>query len=235
MPFLGFIKFTWSPTLIFFVSAPSGKTACTCGTTVLDTIPPSGPIACTSCRILDTTAKYCGKSCVTILVIRPDDMSSNWFKSEKKAITLLHWRYPRSNKQEKKKSFFLFTWSPQNFLEGLSFVLCGVINHERNYSKLPPTEKRCKDPRKGVEKKNWAFKKTKKSNPGGTRKCVEWERGEKALQYTQREQKLDWLTYKAIMHESDIKRETGSIMWGSEGHANDSEEPYDLRSWKVAM
>lgn len=82
MPFRGFIKFTCNPTLIFFVSAPSGKTACTCGTTVLDTIPPSGPIAWTSCLTLDTTAKYCGKSCVTILVIRPEDISSNWLRSE---------------------------------------------------------------------------------------------------------------------------------------------------------
>ncbi len=32
--------FTWSPTLIFLVSAPCGNTACTCGTTVLFTMPP---------------------------------------------------------------------------------------------------------------------------------------------------------------------------------------------------
>lgn len=43
----GLKRFTWSPTLIFLVRAPWGNTACTCGTTVDDTIPPSGPIAWT--------------------------------------------------------------------------------------------------------------------------------------------------------------------------------------------
>lgn len=43
----GLKRFTWSPTLIFLVRAPWGNTACTWGTTVEDTIPPSGPIACT--------------------------------------------------------------------------------------------------------------------------------------------------------------------------------------------
>lgn len=53
---------TCSPTLIFFVRAPSGNTACTWGTRVLLRTPPSGPIKWLSCFIRDTTAKYCGKS-----------------------------------------------------------------------------------------------------------------------------------------------------------------------------
>lgn len=80
-PRRGLNIFTCKPTLIFLVSAPCGNTACTCGTTVLDTIPPSGPIACTSCRMRDTTAKYCGKSYVTKRQILPPDDSSNWFMS----------------------------------------------------------------------------------------------------------------------------------------------------------
>lgn len=75
---------TCRPTLIFLVSAPCGKTACTCGTTVLDTIPPSGPMAWTSWRMRDTTAKYCGKSYVTKRQIRPPDDSSIWLISETK-------------------------------------------------------------------------------------------------------------------------------------------------------
>lgn len=62
--------FTWSPTRIFFVSAPSGNIAWTWGTTVELTIPPSGPTPCTSWRILVTMAKYWGKSVVRIRVIR---------------------------------------------------------------------------------------------------------------------------------------------------------------------
>lgn len=80
-PLRGLNKFTCRPTLIFFVRAPSGKMAWTWGTTVLDTMPPSGPMACTSCRIRDTTAKYCGKSWVTIRVMRPEAMSSIWLRS----------------------------------------------------------------------------------------------------------------------------------------------------------
>lgn len=53
---------TCSPTRIFLVRAPSGKTAWTWGTRVLLRTPPSGPIKWLSCFIRDTTAKYCGKS-----------------------------------------------------------------------------------------------------------------------------------------------------------------------------
>lgn len=53
---------TCSPTLIFLVRAPSGKTAWTWGTRVLLRTPPSGPIKWLSCFIRDTTAKYWGKS-----------------------------------------------------------------------------------------------------------------------------------------------------------------------------
>ena len=88
-PYLGLKRFTCRPTLIFFVSAPSGKIACTWGTTVLDTIPPSGPMACTSCRILDTTAKYCGKSWVTMRVMRPEETSSIWLRSENKFCIIM--------------------------------------------------------------------------------------------------------------------------------------------------
>lgn len=42
---------------------------------------PSGPIAWTSCRILETIAKYCGKSVVRILVILLVFKSSSWFIS----------------------------------------------------------------------------------------------------------------------------------------------------------
>lgn len=62
--------FTCSPTLILLVSAPSGKTAWTCGTTVLLRMPPSGPIRLLSCLMRDTTAKYCGKSLVMIRQMR---------------------------------------------------------------------------------------------------------------------------------------------------------------------
>jgi len=54
---LGLNKFTCRPTLMRLVSAPCGNTACTCGTTVDETMPPSGPMACTSCLTLDTMAK----------------------------------------------------------------------------------------------------------------------------------------------------------------------------------
>lgn len=54
--FRGLKRFTWSPTLIFLVSAPWGNTACTCGTTVDDTIPPSGPMACTWRKEEQTTS-----------------------------------------------------------------------------------------------------------------------------------------------------------------------------------
>lgn len=58
------LKLTCNPTLIFLVSAPSGKEAWTNGTLRLHRVPPSGPIWCVSCLIRDTTAKYCGKSLV---------------------------------------------------------------------------------------------------------------------------------------------------------------------------
>lgn len=63
-------KLTCSPTLILFVRAPSGNTACTWGTTVLLKMPPSGPIRLLSCLMRDTTAKYWGKSLVTMRQIR---------------------------------------------------------------------------------------------------------------------------------------------------------------------
>lgn len=66
----GEFLFTWSPTRIFLVRAPSGNIAWTWGTTVELTIPPSGPTPCTSWRILVTIAKYWGKSVVRIRVIR---------------------------------------------------------------------------------------------------------------------------------------------------------------------
>lgn len=58
------LSLTCSPTLIFLVKAPSGKEACTNGMLRLQRVPPSGPIWLVSCRIRDTTAKYCGKSLV---------------------------------------------------------------------------------------------------------------------------------------------------------------------------
>ena len=44
---------------------------------------PSGPIAWTSCLILETMAKYCGKSVVRIRVILLVFRSSSWLNSEK--------------------------------------------------------------------------------------------------------------------------------------------------------
>lgn len=41
-----------------FVNALGGNNACTCGTTVEDMTPPSGPTGCTSCRNLVIIAKY---------------------------------------------------------------------------------------------------------------------------------------------------------------------------------
>ena len=61
---------TCSPTLIFLVSAPSGKEAWTRGTVLLARWPPSGPIWLLSCLMRDTTAKYCGKSLVMMRQIR---------------------------------------------------------------------------------------------------------------------------------------------------------------------
>lgn len=52
-----FLELTCNPTLIFLVRAFGGKTACTNGTAVLETVPPSGPIACTSWRTREMTAK----------------------------------------------------------------------------------------------------------------------------------------------------------------------------------
>lgn len=77
------VLFTWSPTRIFLVRAPSGKIAWTWGTTVELTIPPSGPTPCTSWRILVTMAKYWGKSVVRIRVIRLVFRSSKALSSEK--------------------------------------------------------------------------------------------------------------------------------------------------------
>lgn len=73
---------TCNPTRIRFVSAPSGKTAWTCGTTVLLKIPPSGPIKLLSCLILETTAKYCGKSRVIMRQIRFLSSSSGGSRSD---------------------------------------------------------------------------------------------------------------------------------------------------------
>lgn len=73
---------TCNPTRIRFVSAPSGKTAWTCGTTVLLKIPPSGPIKLLSCLTRETTAKYCGKSRVIIRQMRFLSSSSGGSKSD---------------------------------------------------------------------------------------------------------------------------------------------------------
>lgn len=85
-PLRGLNKFTCKPTLIFLVRAPCGNTACTWGTTVLDTMPPSGPIACTSWRMREITAKYCGKSYVTKRQMRPPPNSSICAISEREGL-----------------------------------------------------------------------------------------------------------------------------------------------------
>lgn len=41
-----------------FVNELGGNNACTCGTTVEDMTPPSGPTGCTSCRNRVIIAKY---------------------------------------------------------------------------------------------------------------------------------------------------------------------------------
>lgn len=91
------VLFTWSPTLIFFVRAPSGNIACTWGTTVELTIPPSGPITWTSCRIRVIMAKYWGKSVVKIRVMRSVLRSSLAVSSKKKKIYIFinFWCYYR--------------------------------------------------------------------------------------------------------------------------------------------
>lgn len=73
---------TWRPTRIRLVSAPSGKTACTCGTTVLLSTPPSGPMRLLSCLIRDTTAKYWGKSRVMMRQMRFFSSSSGVSSTE---------------------------------------------------------------------------------------------------------------------------------------------------------
>jgi len=57
------------------VSAVGGNTACTCGLTLDDMTPPSGPSNAVSCLIRVTTAKYLGKSVVRMRVIR------RWYNS----------------------------------------------------------------------------------------------------------------------------------------------------------
>lgn len=89
--------FTWSPTRIFFVSAPSGNIAWTWGTTVELTIPPSGPTPCTSWRILVTMAKYWGKSVVRIRVIRLVFRSSKALSSERMLKNILQWHPEERN------------------------------------------------------------------------------------------------------------------------------------------
>lgn len=61
---------TCRPTRIFLVSAPCGNDAWTMGTVLLDSKPPSGPMWLDSCLIRDTTAKYWGKSLVTMRQMR---------------------------------------------------------------------------------------------------------------------------------------------------------------------
>lgn len=83
-------QLTCSPTLIFFVNAPSGKEAWTNGTLRLCRVPPSGPIWLVSCLMRDTTAKYCGKSLVMMRQILFLSNSSGLSSSrEKKNIVLL--------------------------------------------------------------------------------------------------------------------------------------------------
>lgn len=74
---------TWRPTRILFVNAPSGKAAWTRGRVVLLRMPPSGPIWLLSCLMRETTAKYWGKSLVTILQIRFFSSSSTLSSSRK--------------------------------------------------------------------------------------------------------------------------------------------------------
>lgn len=83
MDYFFFLIITCSPTLILLVRAPSGNTACTCGTTVLLRIPPSGPIRLLSCLTRDTTAKYCGKSLVMIRQMRFLSSSSGVSRSKR--------------------------------------------------------------------------------------------------------------------------------------------------------
>lgn len=68
------------------MSAPSGNTAWTWGTTVLLRMPPSGPMKLLSCLMRDTTAKYCGKSLVIIRQMRflssSSGMSSSGYRTE---------------------------------------------------------------------------------------------------------------------------------------------------------
>lgn len=85
---------TWSPTRILLVRAPSGKDAWTRGTVVLLSTPPSGPIWLLSCLIRETTAKYWGKSFVTILQIRFFSSSSTLSSSGgRRQVKQAHIRY----------------------------------------------------------------------------------------------------------------------------------------------
>lgn len=87
------IKTAWhtcSPTRIRLVSAPSGNTAWTCGTSVLLSTPPSGPIRWLSCLMRDTTAKYCGKSRVMMRHIRLFSSSSGLSSSGVKITIISH-------------------------------------------------------------------------------------------------------------------------------------------------
>lgn len=81
---------TCSPTLIFFVNAPSGKEAWTNGTLRLHRVPPSGPIWLVSCLMRDTTAKYCGKSLVMMRQILFLSSSSGLSSSTEKESTQIN-------------------------------------------------------------------------------------------------------------------------------------------------
>ena len=67
-----------------FVRAVGGNTACTCGLTLDDIIPPSGPSNAVSCRIRVMTAKYLGKSVVRMRVIL------RWYNSSADSRSVYH-------------------------------------------------------------------------------------------------------------------------------------------------
>ena len=59
------------------------------GTVLLDSMPPSGPMWFDSCLIRDTTAKYCGKSLVTMRQMRFFSSSAGLSSSVTENISLV--------------------------------------------------------------------------------------------------------------------------------------------------
>lgn len=117
---------TWRPTRILLVSAPSGKTACTCGTTVLLSTPPSGPMRLLSCLMRDTTAKYCGKSRVMMRQMRFFSSSSGVSRTEGRRGMVRRPEFHRNSTATIKTALCSFVQLTQSILSRNNTPLCSA-------------------------------------------------------------------------------------------------------------